>query len=222
MDIVVYGVLFWVFAIVFTMLRSTGRSGSLPATLTKATPALLAAIFAYLTGPSHLFHVLLMVALILCALGDIGMEYNIQVGLVVFLLAHMCYVGAFGVQSTILGVTSLPIIGFLVCLVALFSYVVLYHRYLQTSETQTPLIRAVDLYAITLSLTASTSLLLWLSWGTFLGFLPFLGALMFITSDSLIGIKEFHHRFDYEEPLILGTYYLAIFLLSLSAAVYTF
>ncbi|TFG09639.1 lysoplasmalogenase [Candidatus Thorarchaeota archaeon] len=222
MDPLIYGLLFWVFAAIFIGLETTGTRGTPWATLVKAVPAILAASFAFLSGSSNSFPLLLALSLVFCALGDIGMEYDILPGLGLFLISHICYIATFAVQSTALGITLFPLAGFLVCVIVLLVYVSLYHRYLQTSETPTPLIRAVDLYAIALSLTASSSLLLWLASGTFLGFLPFLGALLFITSDSLIGIKEFHHHFDHEEQWILGTYYLAIFLLSLSALIYAF
>ncbi|MHA2066632.1 MAG: lysoplasmalogenase family protein, partial [Candidatus Thorarchaeota archaeon] len=62
----------------------------------------------------------------------------------------------------------------------------------------------------------------WLSTDSFLGFIPVLGALFFVVSDSLIGIREFHHQFQYQYVLTLSTYYLAIFLLSLSVVVFMF
>ncbi len=222
MDLVVYCIQFWLFALAFIAVRIKGKSGTPLATTIKAVPALLAAAFVLLSDFSNPFHQLLSVSLVFCAFGDIGMEYNILQGLVLFLIAHVCYVAAFLLQSAILGPTFLPLVGFLFGLGALLVYVVLYHRYLQTSESPTPLIHAVDLYAVVISLTASSSLLLWLASGTLMTFLPFLGACFFIISDSLIGIKEFHHHFNREEPLVLGTYYLAIFLLSLSAIIYMF
>ena len=79
---------------------------------------------------------------------------------------------------------------------------------------------AVKVYAIVLSLTLCTSLMLWVATNAFLGWVPVLGALLFLISDSLIGIKEFHHEFAYQEFLILITYYAAIFLLSLTAFIY--
>ncbi len=222
MDLVVYWIPFWLFALTFIAIRIKGKSGTPLATIIKAAPALLAAAFVLLSDSSNPFHQLLSVSLIFCAFGDIGMEYNILQGLVLFLIAHVCYVAAFLLQSAILGPTFLPLVGFLFGLGALLVYVVLYHRYLQTSESPTPLIHAVDLYAVVISLTASSSLLLWLTSSRLMGILPFLGACFFIISDSLIGIKEFHHHFNREELLVLGTYYLAIFLLSLSASIKAF
>ncbi len=222
MDLIFYCIPYWLFALAFIAIRTKGKSGTSLATIIKAVPAFLAAVFVLLSDSSNPFHQLLSVSLVFCAFGDIGMEHNILQGLVLFLIAHVCYVAAFLLQSTILGITFLPLVGFLSGLAALFVYVGVYHRYLQTSENPTPLIHAVDLYAVVISLTASSSLLLWLTSGTQVGFLPFLGACFFIISDSLIGIKEFHHHFNREEPLVLGTYYLAIFLLSLSVVIYGF
>jgi uncharacterized membrane protein YhhN len=73
-----------------------------------------------------------------------------------------------------------------------------------------------------ISLTLSTSFLLWLTTGAVLGFIPFLGACIFVTSDSLVGIREFHHHFNHQWLFIMATYYPAIFLLSLGPVVYVF
>ena len=97
-----------------------------------------------------------------------------------------------------------------------------YFRYLKTAEKEipAPFMSAASFYAIMILLTAASSLFLWLTTGALYGFIPFIGALLFVASDSMIVIKEFHHRFKYDEMLIFGTYYLAIFFIALSAVIF--
>ncbi len=95
---------------------------------------------------------------------------------------------------------------------------------LPTTTTSKSFVRnwAVNVYALMISLTLSTSLLLWLTSGATLGFIPLVGAVFFILSDSVIGIREFHHDIRNAEIMILSTYCPAIFLLSSGAIFFTF
>jgi uncharacterized membrane protein YhhN len=220
-----YGVVFWVFAVITITLKSSEslktRTGLIK--LIKPIPALAGAVFIILTQPSaSLFYPFLAVALVLCALGDIGMEINILPGLGLFLFSHIFYTANFAWQSTLLGLQTIPLVIFAVCLAFMFVYIFLYQRYLKTTtkEVEPALLKAVNVYALMISLTLSTSLLLWLSSGALLGFIPLAGAVLFVFSDSIIGIREFHHDIKNAEVIILSTYYLAIFLLSLGAIVY--
>lgn len=222
MDLLLYGSVFWIAAIVFTVLEATKRTGSPVTTIFKCIPAFSGVAFVLLDVPSSsLFYPLLAIALVLCGLGDIAMEHNILPGLGLFLFAHLFFIGNFVLNSS-LG-TNLWLISALgICLTIMLMYIVLYHRYLLTASNPTPLIRAVDVYALAISLTLSTCLLLWLSTGAALGYLPFVGTVFFVLSDSLIGVREFHHRFRYDESATMITYYLAIFLISLAVLVYSF
>jgi uncharacterized membrane protein YhhN len=222
MDLILYGSIFWIAAIAFTVLEATKRKGSPTATILKCIPAFSAVVFILLDVPSSsLFYPLLAIALVLCGLGDIAMEYNILPGLGMFLFAHLFFISNFVLHSS-LGTNPWLVSAFGICLAIMVVYIITYHRYLLTASTPTPLLNAVDVYALAISLTLSTSLLLWLSTGVLLGYLPFVGTVFFVLSDSLIGIREFHHRFRYDEPATMITYYLAIFLLSLAVVVYPF
>jgi hypothetical protein len=225
MSLEIYSVVFWVCAVITIVLKSSEalkiKTGLIK--LIKPIPALAGAVFILLTLPSaSLFYPLLAVALVLCALGDIGMEINILPGLGLFLFSHILYTANFTWQSALLGLQMIPLVVFGVCLVAMLIYIFSYQRYLKTTtkEVETAMLKAVNVYALMISLTLSTSLLLWLSSGVFLGFIPFVGAIFFVFSDSIIGVREFHHDIKNAEIIILTTYYLAIFLLSLGVVVY--
>jgi len=218
----IYGIVFWVFAILFTYLRSKDETKTVLTTIIKMTPAFSAAVFILLSG-NALFYILLAAALIFCGLGDVGMEINILPGLGLFLVSHFLFVGNFLTYGAI-GATTLSLTAFIVCLGALLLYLFFYFNYIKTAEDAMPgpFLYAAVFYGIMITLTTCSSLLLWLSSGALLGFLPFIGVLLFVTSDSMIVIKEFHHKFKYDEELTLLTYYAGIFLLSLGAVIFMF
>jgi uncharacterized membrane protein YhhN len=227
MSLEIYGVIFWICAAITIVLKSSEslktRTGLIK--IVKPIPALAGAVFIILMQPSSsLFYTLLAMALVLCALGDIGMEINILPGLGLFLFAHIFYTINFMWQSTIVGLQAIPLVIFTVCFSVTLIYIFLYQRYLKTTtkDVEPALLKAVNVYALMISLTLSTSLLLWSSSGTLLGFIPFVGAIFFVFSDSIIGIREFHHDIKNAEVIILSSYYVAIFLLSLGVLVYIF
>jgi uncharacterized membrane protein YhhN len=223
----VFGVIFWICGVVTIALKSSeslkARTGLIK--LVKPIPALAGAVFVLITPLAlNLFFILLAVALVFCALGDIGMEINILPGLGLFLFAHIIFTINFLWQSILSNPMVMAIGLFGICIITMFVYIFLFQRYLKTTtkEVLPALLNAVNVYALMISLTLSTSLLLWLTTGALLGFIPFIGAIFFVTSDSMIGIREFHHDFKNSEVIILSTYYLAIFLLSLGVLVYIF
>lgn len=215
---------FWTFALIGIYLKETTEKPFLARTIVKMIPAFLAVAFIFFGGSSGFFYTVLILSLFLCGLGDIGMEYNILPGLGMFLLAHFAFTGDFLYHSIVLGISPMYLTVFALCFAVMMVYVVFYHRHLKTSSHTIPpsMLRAVDFYAVLISLTMSTSLLLWLTSGAVLGFVPFIGGCIFVASDSLVGIREFHHSFKHQWLLIMTTYYLAIFLLSLAGVLYAF
>ncbi|MHA2396976.1 MAG: lysoplasmalogenase family protein [Candidatus Thorarchaeota archaeon] len=171
-----------------------------------------------------LFTILLAAALVFCMFGDVGMEVDLVPGIGMFLIAHILYTTNFLWQASVVGLTMIPLAVFTGCLVVGVVYVFMLIRYLRASGPEIPpfILRAGTLYFIIIAATLSTSLLLWQTSGVLLGFLPVIGALFFIISDSFIGINEFHHKLGRHEFYIMPTYYLAIFLLSLGVFVFAF
>ncbi len=222
MDLILFGAIFWVAAIAFTALEVMEKTANIGTTVLKVLPAASAVIFVFLSTPSDLlFYLFLVVGLIFCGLGDVAMEYNILPGLGMFLFAHIFFISNFVLHST-LSTDLWTILGFVTSVGIMLIYIVMIHRYLLTAEEPTELLKAVDVYALAISMTFATSILLWLSTGTMFGFLTSIGVVSFIASDSMIGIREFHHRFRYDEPLTMITYYIAIFMIALSVLGYVF
>jgi uncharacterized membrane protein YhhN len=222
MTLLEYSTVFWSFAVLYIVLEAKGKTGGVPTTLIKAVPALSAVLFVLVASSQLvLFHLLLLLALVFCGLGDIAMEYNILPGLGLFLISHILYTGNF-VFHALTNLTITSVGGFIAILSIMMIYVGIFHRYIKTAKEPAELLPAVDLYAIVISLTFSSSVMLWLSTGIIFGIIPVIGAVSFIISDSFIGVREFHHRFRYDEPITMITYYLAIFLLSIAAIIYSF
>ncbi|MGY5859935.1 MAG: lysoplasmalogenase [Candidatus Thorarchaeota archaeon] len=225
MTLLIYAVLFCVIAIISTILQD--RFPEVPVasyqTFVKAIPTTLAFLYLFnALAIGSLFAILLGVALIFCILGDIAMEKDIVPGIGMFLLAHLFFTVNFlwQVMSLTLDLVN-SIIG-IVCFGGLMVFVYLLIGYLKASGPEVPdfILKAGTFYFLLVSATITTSLLLWLTTGALWGFLPLIGALFFLISDSIIAINEFHHKLSRPEFLIMPTYYLAIFLLSLSVFVF--
>jgi uncharacterized membrane protein YhhN len=224
----IYSLAFWILAIIGTILQDRkAQSGDTTVasvtTLFKFLPTLSAVVFVLLFRSLTLFTILLAVALVFCTLGDIGMEIDLVPGIGMFLLAHILYTTNFLWHSSVVGLTLIPLALFAVCFIVGIVYVFLLIRYLQSDGPEIPpfILRAGSLYFIIIAATFSASVLLWQTTGALLGYLPVIGALFFIISDSFIGINEFHHKLSRHEFYIMPTYYLAIFLLSLGVFVFT-
>jgi uncharacterized membrane protein YhhN len=228
MSLEIYSLVFWVVAIVSTYLQDKASTGekkvASPTTLIKLIPALSAVVFVLLFRPPTLFTILLAAALVFCMFGDVGMEVDLVPGIGMFLIAHILYTTNFLWQASVVGLTLIPLAVFAGCLVVGVVYVFMLIRYLRASGPEIPpfILQAGTLYFIIIAATLSSSLLLWQTSGALLGYLPVIGALFLIMSDSFIGINEFHHKLSHHEFYIMPTYYLAIFLLSLGVFVFAF
>jgi uncharacterized membrane protein YhhN len=228
MSLEIYSAVFWVIAIVSTYLQDKASTGekkvASPTTLIKMIPALSAVVFVLLFRTPTLFTILLAAALVFCMFGDVGMEADLVPGIGMFLIAHILYNVNFLWQASVVGMTLIPMALFAGCLVVGVVYVFMLIRYLRASGPEIPpfILRAGTLYFLIIAATMSTSLLLWQTSGVLLGYLPVIGALFFIISDSFIGINEFHHKLTHHEFYIMPTYYMAIFLLSLGVFVFAF
>ncbi len=229
MSIEVYAILFWIVAIVSSILKDKYEENPQGVvsrvTAIKIVPALIAIIYVVLTRPTPvLFYVLLSVALVFCMLGDIGMEKDIVAGIGMFLIGHIFFTVNFLWQASNVGLVTTNLIVPIVCMGGLSVFVFLFIKYLRSSGPEVPdfILKAGTLYFLMISATFSASLLLWLTTGNIWGLIPVIGALFFLISDSLIAINAFHHKISRAQLFIMPTYYLAIFLLSLGVFVYIF
>lgn len=227
MSLLIFTAAFWVIAIISSILQDRYPDVAVASyqTVVKAIPTLLALVYVFYTLPSgSLFYILLGIALFFCILGDVAMEKDIVPGIGMFLFAHLFFTVNFLLQTITLTLNVVNMVIGVACFGGLIVYVFLFIRYLKASGPEVPdfILKAGSFYFLLVSATISTSLLLWLTTGALWGFLPVIGALFFIISDSIIAINEFHHKVSHPEFLIMPTYYLAIFLLTLSVFAYIF
>jgi len=224
----IYTLVFCILAIIGIILQDRkAQSGDTKVasvtTLFKFLPTLSAVVFVLLFRSLTLFTILLAAALVFCTLGDIGMEIDLVPGIGMFLLAHILYTSNF-LWHSVAGLAMIPLALFAVCVATGIVYVIMLIRYLRSDGPEIPpfILRAGSLYFIIITVTFSSTVLLWQTTGAVLGYLPVIGALFFIISDSFIGINEFHHKLGRHEFYIMPTYYLAIYLLSLGVFVFAF
>ena len=229
MSLEIYVLLFWVFAIISSLLQDRAtperkKTRFILDTIIKFTPTALAAGFVLFTRPSDaLFYVLLTIALVFCVIGDAAMEKDLIPGIGMFLIAHLFFTVNFIWQTSNIGFMTIPLAAFGLCIVVMVLYVFMFIRYLRSSGPEIPdfILRVGSFYFVLIGVTFSSSILLWLTTGVELGFIPVVGAIFFVLSDSLIAVREFHHEINHDELLVMPTYYIAIFLLSLSVILYT-
>lgn len=236
LHLIIYALLFWLFAIISTFLKAvredelsiqTERIKNYPKGLfiaIKALPALISVIIILVFRPSGAwFYILFAIALIFCALGDIGMETKFLAGVLFFLIAHLFFTTNFLWHSYLLGFPLIPLLAFVISYVIMILVIILAVRFLDSSEPRLgPLKIPLVVYVLILSLTLCSSLMLWLTTGNPLGFVPLIGTIIFVISDLLIGVRLFHRHFNKAEFTIFSTYYIAIFLLTLSFTIYLF
>ena len=220
MSLLLYAMAFWIVAFISTYLQDKYPDAAVASyqTVVKVIPTLLALVFVFITTPAGQLFYVIGIALFFCALGDVAMEKDIVPGIGMFLLAHLFLTGYFILNAISFALDLTNMIISTVCFSGFVVFVFMYIRFLNSSGPEIPdfVLKAGSFYFILISATLSTSLLLWLTTGTYLGILPVVGALFFIISDSIIALNEFRRKLAHPEYLIMPTYYLAIFLLSLS------
>lgn len=166
----------------------------------------LAMLFWIMTTPADKYRRWVAIGLLLSMLGDILLEWPINAfvpGLAAFLLAHLAYLVAY------LGDTRrFAPLGLLVATALGGSLFALLH-----SRGLGPLLLPIALYSLTISA------MLWRALAR-LGvpsitnasrLLAALGALLFVSSDSMIGISRFVTAFDGSSYAIMLTYWLGQF-----------
>jgi uncharacterized membrane protein YhhN len=147
---------------------------------------------------------LLSAAFLFCAAGDAALAYgdedNLTVGLGLFLVAQILFVATFTRDFRI----QKPRIPGAVCLVI---YAVLMGFILRPFLEDMAL--PVYVYLSVITVMGITASFRHPSSGLVAG-----GALLFIASDSILAIAEFHGAFWASDYLVMITYYLAIFLIA--------
>lgn len=178
-----------------------------------AKPATTSLLFLVALGASapvsQFYQVAISVGLLCSLAGDIFLMLprdRFIAGLVSFLLAHLCYIGAFGTQVTwpFLSWWGLPVVGF-----AVGVYLVL-APHLGKMQLPVPIYMTVIVLMAWLALTLFVQQrAVWTLWAAS-------GALLFVISDSALALNRFRKRFWSAQLVVLGTYYLAQWLIALS------
>jgi len=190
-------------------------------TIIKAIPAGLTIVFVLINNNESFFlHVILGMALLFCMFGDIGMEKGLIPGLLMFLVGQILFIVAFVGQALTTEINIEPLLITAVVTLGMIVYIILFLRYLESSEKGLGEFRIpVLLYCVFLSGMFLSTFLLWMSSGVMELGIVVLGGLLFVISDSIIAIREFHHQINYSTLKVMTTYYSAIFLLSLASLI---
>lgn len=160
--------------------------------------------------PTSHFYRYTIIAGLLCSLaGDIFLmlpeDHFIQ-GLVSFLVAHVCYIVAFMSESG-RALSTLDVIPFLI-------YGVLMLRVLWSHLGKMKM--AVIVYMLAILLMGWAAAGRWILTQQEGGLLAFIGAALFILSDSALAVDKFRRPFRSAQLLILSTYFTAQWLIALS------
>jgi uncharacterized membrane protein YhhN len=158
------------------------------------------------------FYKYMIVAGLLCSLaGDIFLMLpsdRFVAGLSSFLIAHLFYIAAFSsstrADSAMSLLAALPFL--------LYGSVMLWILFPHLGRMKTPVL----IYMLVILLMAWQALNSWMTNMQPGTLLAFLGALLFVASDSLLALNRFRHPFRSAHLLILSTYFTAQCLIALS------
>lgn len=153
------------------------------------------------------YYWLISIGLIFCAIGDYTLQWFI-IGLSFFLIGHIFYIFAF--RST--NVSTTPTYAkILLGAYGLFMLVWVAGSVFKNGDT-----------ILAIAVVAYMLVILMMGWTSFRtgSSLAIAGALLFITSDSILAINKFMFPVAYSHELIMSTYYGAQFLFMLSITQY--
>ena len=174
----------------------------------KLIPMVLIILFALLTrNVDKRYYTLVCIGLVFCAIGDYTLQWFI-IGLTSFLIGHIFYIAAFSG-----GTKRVPIVAKTLLLV----YGVMMAIWICSTlwgNGETILAIAVFAY-ISVILTMG-----WMSFRTG-SLLSIIGALLFITSDTILAINKFITDVPFSHELIMFTYYAAQIFIACSISKYS-
>jgi uncharacterized membrane protein YhhN len=151
-----------------------------------------------------------VLALICSFLGDVFLMYKGEryfiVGLISFLVAHLIFIKI--VTSKLQKTTISKIITSIIPFLILF-FGLIYFLKDNLSELLIPII----IYGLTISTFGVLAMLNYLITKNNKSFLMFVGAVIFISSDSILAINKFYYTTKVMEVLIMATYIVAQFLI---------
>jgi uncharacterized membrane protein YhhN len=135
--------------------------------------------------------------------------------MVLFLLAQLSLTVSFLllVSKTDVVLENVAITLIIFLLVLVYDFLLL--RYLSSSEEGLGEFKVpVLVYSVVISIMFVSTIYLFLSSALIDTMIIAYGALLFVISDSIIAVREFHHKFKWSELIIMSTYYGALLFLS--------
>lgn len=202
-----------VLTFIFTALtiRAYLKSDTLQKCIFKPLAMLCIIAIAFLQpgGDPQYYKIAILIGLGFSLIGDMFLIFDKQLflpGLVVFLLAHFCYVSAFYQVPS--GPNAIYSAVPFVLYFAVFMRVLWY----SLGALKVPVIA----YALTICMMGRFAMNRWLNIGDGEALLAFAGALVFIVSDSFLAYDRFKKPVPYKDVYILSTYFLAQWLIALS------
>lgn len=174
----------------------------------KLIPMVLIILFALLTrNADRKYYTLVCIGLVFCAIGDYTLQWFI-IGLTSFLIGHIFYIVAFSSGSNPVPIVAKIMLLIYGVIMALWMCITLF------DNGETVLAIAVFAY-ISVILTMG-----WMSFRTGAKF-AIIGALLFITSDTILAINKFITDVPFSHELIMLTYYGAQFFIASSITKYS-
>lgn len=155
------------------------------------------------------YKIAILIGLGFSLIGDVFLIWDKKLflpGLVVFLLAHFCYVAAFYQLPVMPNAiySAVPFVLFFAAIMRVLWY--------GLGSMKAP----VFIYALTICMMGRFAMNRFLNVGTAEAALAFAGALIFIVSDTLLAYDRFKKPIPLKDLYILGTYFLAQWLIALS------
>lgn len=152
---------------------------------------------------------MILIGLLFSLAGDVFLMLprdRFIMGLLSFLLAHVCYIAAFAVDGARLTPfwSALPFL--------LYAIVMLRALWPTLRKMKVPVV----VYTLAISVMAWLALNRWLAGADNGQLTAFVGALLFVASDSFLAVDRFKRRTRYAQFSILSTYFAAQWLIALS------
>ena len=149
---------------------------------------------------------LLPAGLFVCLVADVVLCVSFKVGMMLFLLGHLCYTAYFIVIG---GFSWFSLIIFVPGVIAMSMY------FGQYTKNEGRMYFLYTIYGIMITITLSTGLVLPLTLHEY-GVLPALAAVMLVVSDVMLGMNKLRTKKKIADLLYLGYYFTGQFFLALS------
>jgi uncharacterized membrane protein YhhN len=196
--------------ILVSLLDMVGILFEIPVLIQIFKPLILVSlILLYITSAVSI-NKLYVLALICSFFGDVFLMYKGEkyfiIGLISFLIAHLIFIKIVTIklQKTTISKIITSIIPFLLLFIGLIYFL---------KDNLSELLIPVIIYGLTISTFGVLAMLNYLITKNNISLLMFLGAVIFISSDSILAINKFYYSTKIMEVLIMATYIAAQFLI---------